>query len=119
MIGIQDISQWKGAPVVGPDGGKIGTLESVYVDAATDEPMFAAVRLGLPGMRKIALVPLDGARVGRSDLQVPYDKGQIKNSPTLAVDEELPAEREPEIYAHYQLGYTPAPTSSGRRLARR
>lgn len=119
MIGIQDISQWKGAPVVDPEGGKIGTLESVYVDAASDTPLFGAVKLGLPGFHKIALVPLDGAAVGRNDLRVPYEKGQIKGSPTIGVDEELPADREPEIYAHYQLAYEPAPTSSGRRLARR
>ncbi|GAA4208895.1 PRC-barrel domain-containing protein [Actinocatenispora rupis] len=119
MIGIQDIAQWKGAPVVDRDGGKIGTLEAVYVDAASDEPVFGAVKLGLPGFHKIALVPLDGAAVGRDDLRVPYEKAIVKGSPTIGVGDELPADQEPAIYAHYQLSYVPAPTSSGRRLARR
>lgn len=119
MIGIQDITRWKGSAVTDTDGSKIGTLEAVYVDAASDEPLFAAVKLGLPGFHKIALVPLDGARVGPDDVIVPVDKAHIKDSPTLGVDEELPADREPEVYRHYELAYRPAPTSSGRRLARR
>jgi len=38
MFEAKDIREWRGGDVVDSGGSKIGTLESVYVDTATDDP---------------------------------------------------------------------------------
>ncbi|MGI4894373.1 MAG: PRC-barrel domain-containing protein [Janthinobacterium lividum] len=116
---VQDLNQWKGAAVIDVADAKIGTLSSVYVDAATDEWLFAAVETGLVGFKKVVMVPLDQAAVGRYDLRVAYPKDTVKAAPTFGTDEELGPDDEPRIYAHYAMAYSPADTPSGRRLARR
>ncbi|NIZ92725.1 PRC-barrel domain-containing protein [Kineococcus rubinsiae] len=116
---VQDLNQWKGAPVLDVTDTKIGTLASVYVDAATDEWLFAALETGVIGFKKVVFVPLDQAAVGRQDLRVAFSKETVKAAPAFAVDEELGPEDEPRIFAHYAMEYVPADTPSGRRLARR
>ena len=116
---VQDLNQWKTAPVLDVSDAKIGTLASVYVDAATDEWLFAAVETGVVGFKKAVLVPLDGAAVGRHDIRVAFSKDTVKAAPSFGTDEELGPDDEPRIYAHYGMEYSPADTPSGRRLARR
>jgi hypothetical protein len=116
---VQDLNQWKGAPVLDVSDAKIGTLASVYVDAATDEWLFASVETGLMGFKKAVLIPLDGAAVGRHDIRVAFSKDNVKAAPSFGTDEELGPDDEPKIYVHYGMDYVPLDTPSGRRLARR
>jgi hypothetical protein len=115
---VNDIREWRNHDVVDATGHKIGTLESVYVDTATDQPTFATITVGMPTRRRLTFVPLEGATVGPGYLQVMRAKNQVKNAPTIDVDGELMAQDEPAIFAHYQLEYAPG-TSGERRLARR
>jgi len=115
---VNDIREWRNHNVVDAAGHKIGTLESVYVDTATDQPAFATVTVGMPTRRRLTFVPLDGARVGPGYLQVTRAKHQVRGAPTIDVDGELPAQDEPAIFAHYDLTYAPG-MSGERRLARR
>ena len=48
MFEAGDIREWRGHDVVDIEGHKIGTLESIYVDTATDQPAFATVTVGCP-----------------------------------------------------------------------
>lgn len=118
MIGIEDISQWLGQDVVDVDGDKLGKLQDVYIDVTTDEPAFAVVGIGFVGRRRLAFVSLEGAAAGQQYVQVNYDKKLIRDAPTVESVGGLPVGEEPGIYAHYGLPYEPAPTESGRRLAR-
>ena len=118
MIEATDIREWRGRDVVSADGQRIGTLESVYVDTASDEPSFATITLGLPTRRRLVFVPLDHAQVGPSYLKVAHTKDQVRSAPSIGTDGELVATDEPAVFEHYHLAY--APGSSGeRRLARR
>ena len=67
MIPAEDIRDWAGLTVVDPEGGKIGTLEAVYFDTATEQPTFVTVKPGLIGGSKLIMVPLDGAVVAPLD----------------------------------------------------
>ncbi|AZS84607.1 PRC-barrel domain-containing protein [Streptomyces griseoviridis] len=118
MFEAGDIREWRGHDVVDPSGSKIGTLESVYVDTATDEPSFATVTVGLLGRRRLVFVPLAGATVAPDQLIVIHDKDTVKQAPSIDTDGELLATDEPAVFAHYALEYT---TGAGgeRRLARR
>ncbi|RAJ47235.1 PRC-barrel domain protein [Kitasatospora sp. SolWspMP-SS2h] len=118
MIQIADIREWRNHDVVDQDDKKIGSLENVYVDTATDAPSFATVTVGLPGRHRLVFVPITDAVAGPDYLRVPFGRGDVKNAPSIGTDDVLTAEQEPEVFAHYHLDYA---TGAGgeRRLARR
>jgi hypothetical protein len=118
MFEANDIREWRGHDVVDGSGSKIGTLESVYVDTATDEPAFATVTVGIPTRRRLVFVPLGGATVGPAYLRVTYAKGQVKSAPSIGTDGELPATEEAAAFKHYDLAYQTG-VGGERRLARR
>lgn len=118
MFAAGDIREWRGHAVVDLDGHKIGTLEAVYVDTATDQPAFVTVTVGLPTRRRLVFVPLIGATVGPGYVKVTYTRSQVKGAPAIDTDGELLAGDEEGVFTHYELSYT---TGAGgeRRLARR
>ena len=118
MFEAGDIREWRGHDVVAGDGHKIGTLESVYVDTATDQPTFATVTVGLPTRRRLVFVPLAGASVGPGYLKVAHSREQVRKAPAIDTDGELPVGDEPAIFAHYELSYVQG-AAGERRLARR
>ena len=118
MFPAENLRDWRGEKVIDPDGGKLGDLEAVYVDTATDEPAFITVRVGFIGRHKLAFVPLDGATVKPDAVRVRYDKRLVADAPTIDLDGELTAADEPEVFAHYNLPYQTG-TAGERRLARR
>jgi hypothetical protein len=113
-----DIREWRGHDVLDPGGHKIGVMEAVYVDTATDEPTCATVMTGLPTRRRLVFVPLVDATVGPGYVKVAYDKNLVKKAPAIDPDGELPASDEPAVFAHYALDYAPG-AGGERRLARR
>ncbi len=115
MFPAENIRDWRTLNVIDPEGSKIGTLESVYVDTATDQRFFASVVTGFIGRHKLRFVPLTGATVAPDHLRVTVSKDLAKNAPSIDTAGELTADREPEVFAHYSLPYTPGV----RRLARR
>jgi hypothetical protein len=113
-----DIREYRGHDVVDVDGHKIGKLESIYVDTATDQPSFATVTVGLPTRHRLVFVPLLGATVGPGYLKVTHSKTQVKDAPSIDTDGVLPVEDEAAIFHHYELDYVQG-TAGERRLARR
>ncbi|MER7757305.1 PRC-barrel domain-containing protein [Kitasatospora sp. NPDC097643] len=118
MIAMADIREWRTHAVVDDKGRRIGSLESVYVETASDQPFFATVTVGLATRRRLVFVPLDGAVVGPGYVRVAFPKSQVKQAPSIGTDDVLPAGDEPAVFAHYDLPYA---TGAGgeRRLARR
>ena len=118
MFEAADIREWRGHGVVDAQGHKIGELEAVYVDTATDLPSFGTVTVGMPTRHRLVFVPLDHATVGPRYVKVPYDKKQVKDAPSIDTDGELPAGDEEAVFKHYGLAYEPG-AGGERRLARR
>ena len=118
MFAAENLRDWRGEKVIDPAGDKIGNLEAVYVDTATDQPAFATVQVGMIGRHKLAFVPLDGATVSPSAVRVRYEKKLVGDAPTIDLDGELGAADEPRVFAHYNLPYQPG-SAGERRLARR
>jgi len=114
----EDLRDWRGADVVDPQRSKIGTLEAVYFDTASEQPAFATVRVGMVGRHRLVFVPLAGATVAPKHVRVQADKKLAKGAPSIEVDGELAAADEPAIFEHYSLAYQPG-TSGERRLGRR
>jgi len=118
MFPAENLRDWRGEKVIDPNGSKIGDLEAVYVDTATDEPIFATVKVGIIGRHRLTFVPLTGATVSPSAVRVRYDKKLVADAPAIDTDGELSATDEPAIFAHYELPYQTG-TAGERRLARR
>jgi hypothetical protein len=118
MFPAENLRDWRGQKVIDPDGDKIGELEAVYVDTATDEPAFVTVQVGIIGRHKLAFVPVDGATVTPAAVRVRYAKKVVGDAPTIDTDGELTAADEPRVFAHYNVPYATG-ASGERRLARR
>lgn len=112
----ENLRDWQGKTVIDPDDNKIGELEAIYFDTATDEPSFATVKIGMIGRHKLAFVPLEGTTVSPDRLRVRYAKKQVSDAPTIDTDGELAATDEPAVFAYYSIETS---TGGGRRLARR
>lgn len=118
MFPAENLRDWRGKTVIDPEGGKIGELEAVYVDTASDEPIFITVRMtGLLGKLRLAFVPVAGASVSPNTVRVQHLKKLVRDAPSIGLDGELDAAREPELFQHYQLDYLPG-LSGERRVAR-
>ena len=118
MFEAGDIREWRGHDVVDSDGHKIGELEAIYVDTSTDLPAFATVKVGIPTRHRLVFVPLAQATVGPGYVKVAHDRKQVKDSPSISTDGELPSADEEAIFRHYGLTYQPG-TAGERQLARR
>ncbi|GAB3618479.1 hypothetical protein GCM10027416_30360 [Okibacterium endophyticum] len=102
MIESHDIGGLQGAPVLGPDDERVGSVGQVYVDPATDRPTWVSVRTGLFG-RHESVVPLDGAEWDNERLRIPYDKETLKAAPRYDAHAPLTAEQEDELTRFYRL----------------
>jgi hypothetical protein len=118
VFDVDDIGDWRGFAVIDREGSKIGTLEGVYFDTSSQEPVFATVKIGFPGASRLVFVPLIGARVAPKHVRVMTDKKLAKEAPAIDPDGSLEAEAEPAVYAHYGLPYQRGATGE-RRLGRR
>ncbi|MER7990774.1 PRC-barrel domain-containing protein [Streptomyces noursei] len=83
------------------NGAKIGTVDEVYLDDATGEPEWAAVRTGL--FSRDAFVPLEPSKMVGDNLHIPYDRKLIKDAPDFGVGRHLSPEQELQLYHHYRL----------------
>jgi uncharacterized protein (TIGR02271 family) len=106
------VAEWRGSSAVDSDGEKIGTIEEIYMDTETGKPEWLAVKTGLFGM-KLSFIPVADASASNGDVQVPYDKAQIKDAPNVEPDGDLSQEEEANLYRHYGLDYSEARSDSG------
>ncbi|MFC4497199.1 PRC-barrel domain-containing protein [Streptomyces ovatisporus] len=91
-------------------GCKIGTVGEVYLDDATGEPEWAAVRTGL--FRREALVPLEPSELVDDVLHVPFARSLVRGTPVLGVGRHLSPVQELQLYIHYGLD-VPASAEGG------
>ena len=115
---VDDIRDWREHDVVDRSGSKVGVLEAVYFDTASEEAAFASVRIGMPGRRRLVFVPLKDAKVAPEHVRVMWEKKLIKDSPSIGTDGELTAEAEAEVFEHFGLERRVG-ASGERRLGRR
>jgi PRC-barrel domain protein len=118
MSEAANIREWRGNDVVDAQGHKIGRLEAVYFDTASDLPSFGTVTVGMPTRHRLVFVPLGNATVGPGYVKVPYDKKHVKDAPAIDTDGELRAGDEEAVFKHYGLAYEPG-AGGERRLGRR
>ena len=101
---IETVRGWVGRVMVDRDHNKVGEVVDIYLDNETDRPEWAVVRTGLFGLRS-SFVPLAQAREVGDELQVPHQRSQVKQAPSIEPDGQLSAAEEAELYRHYELDY--------------
>ncbi|MGA4874903.1 PRC-barrel domain-containing protein [Streptomyces lydicamycinicus] len=101
-----------GLHVVDADGAKVGKVQQVYRDDATNEPEWITVRTGLFGMKE-TFIPLAGARRTGDELHVPHAKETIKHAPRIDADGHLDPSEEAELYRHYGMTRPGTPEPGG------
>jgi len=112
MNTTQDPAQMFGYEVIDQDGEKIGEVDNVWVDDATNELEFIGVKTGwIFGSTHI--IPTANAQIGEGSIQVPYPSQQVKDAPSFGADDELSPEDEEQVYAYYGLARSTAPSPSG------
>jgi uncharacterized protein (TIGR02271 family) len=107
-------TQIYGYDVIDNAGNKLGTVDGVWVDDATNALEFAGIKTGwLFG--KTHIIPLQSANIdnGNSAITVPYDGDQVKNAPSFDTDAELSPDDEDSIYSYYGLQRETADSPSG------
>jgi hypothetical protein len=100
------------------NGTRIGTVDEIYLDDATGEPEWAAIRTGLFG--RDAFVPLEPSELVEGTLRVPFDRTLIRDAPDFGVGRHLSPQQELQLYHHYGLGTAappPGPDHSFGKLA--
>jgi uncharacterized protein (TIGR02271 family) len=112
MPAMNEVLEWRGQTMVGSGGDKIGKIEEMYIDAQTEQPEWALVHTGLFGSAS-SFVPIAEATVQGSDVQVPFDKAQIKGAPKVEPDGALTEQDEAALYAHYGMDYGDSRSASG------
>jgi uncharacterized protein (TIGR02271 family) len=112
MAQTQDILSYRGQPLVGSDGEKLGTIAEIYLDTRTDRPEWALINTGLFGT-KHSFVPIQNADTRDEGLHVPFDKATVKDAPKVEPDGELSPQEEAELYRHYGLDYAEGSSGAG------
>src|SRR5215216_1983996 len=112
MLHIDTVQSWQGRTMVDPAGDKLGTIDAIYLDDETGQPEWATVTSGLFSATT-AFVPLAQAHDIGDSVQVPFDKQQVKNAPTMRADGQLSQDEEAELYRHYGLEYSQHRSDSG------
>jgi uncharacterized protein (TIGR02271 family) len=103
MLNSHDLENLIGAPVIGSDGDKIGTVGQIYVDVDNGAPKWASVNTGLFGMSE-SFVPVDQADSTADGVRVPYEKDLVKSAPRIDPDGALDSAEEGELYRYYGTG---------------
>jgi uncharacterized protein (TIGR02271 family) len=105
MTPVTDAHTWQGRDLIGGDGEKIGSVKEIYQDQNTGKPEWALVTSGLFGTRS-HFVPLAGAEASGEGVQVPVNKDQVKDAPSIEGDGELSEQEERQLFEHYGVPYT-------------
>jgi hypothetical protein len=107
---FEDYSAWTGRDVLASDGDRLGAVEMIFLDEATDVPEWVLVRLDDGDAS--AFVPLAGANVEDRAIRVEPDRERIAAAPKLDVEETLSVAEERRLYEHYGLAYSQEESST-------
>ncbi len=90
-------------PVFDSDDVELGQVAGIYLDRATANPEWAAVRMVDGG---IIVVPLADANVDEDSLAIPFTQRQVRGAPCQRDElvRELSEDEEAELYRYYREG---------------
>src|SRR6266516_3140621 len=93
---LAEASQWLG-------GGRAGTIHSLFVDAASGEPVWLIARLGRRRAKLVA-VPLRNCAAAAGRVWTAHRREALRSAPAVDPTRPLLREHELAICAHYGIG---------------
>jgi hypothetical protein len=102
MPSATQFQSWHERDVLDSEGQKIGKLDGIYTNDATEQAEFGLVREGIFG-NHLHFFPLAGARMAGEDVQIAFPKEEVLAAPKVKVDEHLTPGEEHRLYDHYGL----------------
>jgi len=107
-----DYMQWPGRAVLDAGGERLGTVEMIFLDDATNLPEW--VRVALDGDEsRLAMVPLADAEVTPEGIRVAQARDRVASAPPVSDRDHIDQDEERALYDHYGLGYSESRSSSG------
>jgi uncharacterized protein (TIGR02271 family) len=103
-LSMEEIRGAEGQPVYSSDGEKIGKVEEIFYDEATNQPEWIGIGTGFFGTKRV-LVPVQAASLDADGYRVPYTKEQVKDSPDIDSDE-ISESTERALYDYYRLDWS-------------
>ena len=105
-----DIEALYGKVAVDVNGEELGIVDAVYLDKASGQPEWVAVRTG---RSETSLAPLAGATVMDAGVQLAVVAKLVRNAPHSdhppgQITPELTDAQEAELYLYYSVDYTSA-----------
>src|SRR5436309_753877 len=98
---VTNLEQLIGYDLLDAAGTRIGRVDGVWVDDATDQLEFVGVETG--DLDRAHVVPATQAEIGASTIQVPFTAEQISDAPRFSIERELTALNEGAIYSHFGI----------------
>ena len=95
-----NLSSWIDRSAFDPDGEEVGVIDDIYVDDATRQPEWLAIKTGRGG-KGVSFVPLAGSGPRGDDVAIAHRKGVVDVAPgadpdgTLTLDEDFDMVRLP------------------------
>ncbi|SRR6266516_1402119 len=100
---LAEASQWLGFQVDELGGGRAGTIHSLFVDAASGEPVWLIARLGRRRAKLVA-VPLRNCAAAAGRVWTAHRREALRSAPAVDPTRPLLREHELAICAHYGIG---------------
>jgi sporulation protein YlmC with PRC-barrel domain len=103
MQDIRHAQDLIGHDVYDRHGDRIGRVDNVYIDDATDQPEWVTVRSGV-FITKENFVPLAGASQGDGGISVCVSRTKVKSSPQVKIEDgHLSNSDGHSLYRHYGI----------------
>jgi hypothetical protein len=106
------IHRWQGRMLVDRSGQTVGSIETIYLDKATEQPEWALLEASTARSGP-TFVPLVSASEEGDSVRVPFDKTLVERTPSVPAGRELSKDQEEELYRHYGVPYSRAESPSG------
>jgi hypothetical protein len=98
---LKEALGWIGFRVDDLNGSRVGTVQSVYVDAANEQPVWVVAKVGRFG--KVTALPYAECADGAGRIWVAQERKMIRAAPAIESGEPLRREQELELCAHYLI----------------
>ena len=98
---MTDYNSWIGQTVYDKEDKKVGSIDELYVDDDNSAPAWATVKSSTLFGSKLHFAPMTLAKKTEDGIKFNVTSDEIKNAPSVEVDQELSEEDEGLLFEHY------------------
>jgi len=100
----EEAPRWVGAALADVAGAEVGTVETFFVDAVSNEPAWLIARLGRRRATRLVAVPLRECAGAAFGAWAAQPASALKTAPVVDATRPLRREHELTICSHYGIG---------------